>query len=169
MSIQLNSDEFIPSQREEIRKAVDEILDDFMEPLVTYTIIDEIKSLAQAANMPKSFVDGVKFKRTGKNKGEVINTWGTEEIPLARFFNYGTSKHWIEPKNKKALAFGGGGTHAQSIYFQGSAPAGTKFSKGHYVSGVPKTLVMERGFNIGKVRLAQEAAVIIQRELNYNE
>jgi len=51
--------------------------------------------------------------------------------------------------------------------FQGDKQAGTLFSKGHYVSGVPRTEAMERGFNIGKSRLAEEAAKIIEKELNY--
>lgn len=167
MSVQLNANEFIPTQREEVRKAIDEILDDFMAPLVNFTIISEIRAIAMAANIPQGFIDGVKFRKTGPNKGQVINTWGTPEVPLAVYFNYGTNKHWVQPLNKKALAFKGGGTHATAIYFQGSAPPGTVFSKGHYVSGVPRTEVMERGFNIGKKRLAEEAGKIIMKELRF--
>ncbi len=140
-----------------------------MEPLMQFTIIAEIKAIADAANIPQGFKDGVKFVRTGSNKGKIINTWGTDETPLARYFNYGTTMHWIEPKNKKALAWGGSsGRNATAIYFQGEKnPAGTKFSKGHYVSGVPRTNAMERGFNIGKKRLAEEAAKIVQKELKF--
>lgn len=169
MSVQLKSDKFIPTQRDEVRKEIDEILDDFMEPLVNFTIISEIKSIATAANIPQGFIDGVKFVKTGKNKGIVINTWGSDEKPLAKWFNYGTTLHWIEPKTAKVLAFPNtGGTHARAIYFQGSKNKGdTAFSKGHYVSGVPRTEAMERGYNIGKKKLAEEAAKIIQKELKY--
>jgi len=168
LSVQLKSDEFIPTQRDEVRKEIDEILDDFMEPLVNFTIISEIKSIATAANIPQGFIDGVKFVKTGKNKGIVINTWGTDEKPLAKWFNYGTVQHWIEPKTAKALAWEGkSGSHATAIYFQGEKKAGTIFSKGHYVSGVPRTEAMERGYNIGKKKLAEEAAKIIQKELKY--
>ncbi len=168
MSVQLNSNEYIPTQREEVKKSINEILDDFMEPLINFTIIAEIKAIAQAANIPQGFIDGVKFRRTAPNKGQVINTWGTEKTPLAIYFNYGTSKHWIEPVNAKALAWkGGGGRHATAIYFQGSTNKGTKFSKGHYVSGVPRTEAMQIGFRIGKKRLAEEASKIIQKELRY--
>jgi len=168
MSVQLNADDYIPTQRDEVRKSVNEILDDFMEPLVNATIISEIKLIAQAANMPKGFIDGVKFVKTGANKGKVINTWGTDEKPLAIWFNYGTTQHWIEPKAGGVLAWQAtSGTHATAIYFQGDKQAGTLFSKGHYVSGVPRTEAMERGFNIGKSRLAEEAAKIIEKELNY--
>jgi len=41
----------------------------------------------------------------------------------------------------------------------------TLFSKGHYVSGVPRTEVMERGFQIGKKRLVVEAGKIVRDEL----
>lgn len=168
MSVQLKSDEFIPTQREEVRKEIDKILDDFMEPLVNFTIITEIKAIAQAANIPQGFIDGVKFVKTGANKGDVINTWGTDEKPLAIWFNYGTTMHWIEPKPGGVLAWeGSGGKHATAIYFQGEKSAGTKFSKGHYVSGVPRTEAMERGYNIGKKKLAEEAAKIVQKELHY--
>ncbi len=169
MSVILNSAEYIPTQREDIRKETDKILDDFMEPLVNMTIITEIKNIAMAANIPQGFIDGVKFRKTGPNRGQVINTWGTTETPLAIFFNYGTVKHWIAPVTAKALAFpGGGGTHATAIYFQGESKKGdTLFSMGHYVSGVPRTEAMEIGFNIGKRRMAEEAAKIIERELRY--
>lgn len=165
----LNSEQFIPTQRAEIKQEIDEILDDFMEPLFNATIVAEIKSLALAANLPDGFIEGVKFRRTGKNRGQIINTWGTEEKPLAIYFNYGTSMHWIEPVNAKVLAWQGkAGRNATAIYFQGEKyPAGTKFSTGHYVSGVPRTEVMERGYNIGKKLLAQEAGKIVQKELKY--
>ncbi len=167
MSVQLKSDEFIPTQREEVRKSIDEILDDFMEPLFNFTIITEIKAIAQAANIPQGFIDGVKFVKTGPNKGQIINTWGTDEKPLAIWFNYGTTQHWIEPKAGGVLAWEGGGRHATAIYFQGEKSAGIKFSKGHYVSGVPRTEAMERGYTIGKKRLAEEASKIIQKELHF--
>ncbi len=169
MSVVLNTEEFIPTQREDIRKEVDQILDDFMEPLVHATIITEIKNIAMAANIPQGFIDGVKFRKTGPNKGQVINTWGTTKTPLAIFFNYGTVQHWIQPVTAKALAFPGGeGKHATAIYFQGESKAtDTLFSMGHYVSGVPKTEAMEIGFNLGKSQMAAQAAKIIERELRY--
>lgn len=168
MSLQLDSENYIPTQRANIKKHIDEILDDFMEPLVNFTIITEIKSIAAAANMPQAFIDGVKFIKTAKNIGKVINTWGTEEKPLARWFNYGTTRHWIEPVTAKVLAWaGGGGKNASAIFFQGEKnPGNTKFSKGHYVSGVPRTEAMERGFVLGKKQLAVEGGRIVKRELN---
>ena len=167
MTITLNADEYIPTQREEIRKEIDKILDGYMESLVNGTIIAQIKSVAQAANLPQGFIDGVKFVKTKDNAGEVINTWGSKDKPLARWFNYGTTRHWIEPKNGKVLAWKGkSGSHAQAIYFQGTSKEGDMlYSKGHYVSGVPRTEAMEIGFTLGKKLMAREAAKIVEQEL----
>ncbi len=168
MPITLDSSEYIPTQRQDAKEQIDEILDDFMEPLMNATVIAEIKSLAQAANMPQSFVNGVKFRKTEANRGEIINTWGTDSKPLALWFNEGTSQHWIEPLDPEGvLAFPAKqGRNASAIFFMGDSKEGdTLFSKGHYVSGVPKTEVMQRGFQIGKARLAEEAGRIIQSEL----
>lgn len=168
MPITLDSSEFIPTQRQDAKEQIDEILDDFMIPLMNATIIAEIKSLAEAANMPKSFIDGVKFRRTEANHGEIINTWGTDKKPLALWFNEGTSQHWIEPTDPEGvLAFPAKqGRNASAIFFMGESKEGdTLFSKGHYVSGVPKTEVMQRGFQIGKKRLAIEAGRIVEAEL----
>lgn len=168
MSVQFNADEYIPTQREELKIEINKILDAFMEPLFKSIIVEEIKIIAAAANVPQSFIDGVKFRKLGPNKGEIINTWGTEQNPLARYFNYGTTTHWIEPLDPEgALAWEGkGGRNASAIFFQGQSKEGDAlFSKGHYVSGVPRTEVMERGYNIGKKTLAVEAGKIIEKEL----
>lgn len=170
MPVTLNTEEYIPTQRAEIKKQIDKILDDFMIPLMNETIVSQIKILAQAANLPQGFVNGVKFRRTAPNKGEIINTWGTEKKPLAIWFNYGTIQHWIEPLDPDGvLAWEGrSGRNASAIYFQGESKEGDMmFSKGHYVSGIPRTEVMERGFELGKKILAEEAGRIVKQELEY--
>jgi len=170
MTLTLLADQYIPTQREEVKIQINQLLDDHMEPLVNSTIIDEIKSLSDAANVPTKFKDGVKFRKTTANHGQIINTWGTEEVPLARYFNYGTSLHWTESdKPGGTLAWpaqGGGGSKGRSIFFQSSEKkGGTIFSKGHYVSGVPRTEVMEIGFNIGTKRLIAEAGKLVKDEM----
>ena len=40
-----------------------------------------------------TIIIGIKFVRTGTNEGEIINTWGTQSLPLALWFNYGTRDH----------------------------------------------------------------------------
>ena len=167
MALVIDTSEFIPTQREGARIEIDKILDAFMEPLMRDTIIAEIKALSYAANMPQGFIDGVKFRKTEKNRGVVINTWGTETKPLAQWFNDGTKQHWIEPTVAEALAFPAtSGRHAHAIFFQGeNKGVDTLFSKGHYVSGVPRTEAMQRGFQAGKKRLAAEAAIIVRNEI----
>ena len=167
MPLEIDTSDFIPTQRDDARKTIDEVLDDFMEPLIKNTIIAEMKALGYAANLPQGFIDGIKFIKTEKNKGVIVNTWGTKERPLAKWFNYGTTQHWIEPVEAQALAWTATeGRHATAIFFRGEAKEGdVLFSKGHYVSGVPRTEVMERGFNIGKKRLAVEAGNIVRNEL----
>ncbi len=167
MPIKLVAEEFIPTQREDVKRNINELLDDYMEPLMNGTIVAEIKSLAYAANMPQGFIDGVQFRRTEPNKGEIINTWGTDLKPLAIWFNYGTDTHWIEPlKEGGVLAFPAReGSNPSAIFFQGESREGDIiFSKGHYVAGVPRTEVMERGFQIGKKRLTTEAGKLVKRE-----
>lgn len=168
MPVTIDPNQFIPTQREDLRLQINNILDAYMESLFNDYIVDEIRIIAAAANMPKSFIDGVKFVKTGLNEGEIINTWGTKDVPLAAYFNYGTTDHWIEPKSADGvLAFpASSGRNASAIFFQGSSQKGdTMFSKGHYVSGVPRTEVMEIGYKIGSGRLAEEAGKIISREL----
>lgn len=172
MSVQLDSNSYIPTQREEIKIEINKILDDFMVPLVEMTIVAEIKRISFAANIPKGFIDGVKFRKTRPNHGQVINTWGTEKKPLAKWFNYGTVMHWIEPKEEGGVlawpSGGGGGKHASAIFFQGESKKGDMmFSKGHYISGIVTTHAMEIGFNIGKKQLILEAGKIVQKELKF--
>jgi len=168
LPIEFNANEFLPPQEKELEEKLNKILDDFMEPLMKFTIVEEIKNLAKASNLPQAFVDGVKFRRTAPNEGEIINTWGTKEKPLAKWFNDGTKAHWIAPVKKKALHWLAKiGGFAKAIFFQGGTKTGSNlFSKGHYVSGIPKTEVMQRGFAIGKKRLVIEAGKIVESELN---
>lgn len=168
MPVKFKRDEFIPTQKAELKERINLFLDEHMEQLFNDFIVDEIRVLAAAANMPKSFIDGVKFIKDAKNQGRIVNTWGTKEKPLAIWFNYGTAQHWIEPLTKDGvLAFGNTqGRNASAIFFQGESKKGdTMFSKGHYVSGVPRTEAMEIGYRVGSARLAQEAAKLTEEVL----
>ena len=53
----------------------------------------------------------------------------------------------------------GGGKNTSAIYYKGGdkKSGNTIFSKGHYISGQPKTLAMERGVEDSKNPLIQEA------------
>ncbi len=168
MTVTIDPTQYIPTQREDLRNQINEILDANMEQLFNDFVVDEIRVIAAAANMPRHFIDGVKFVKTGKNEGEIINTWGSKDEPLAKWFNYGTTMHWIEPKDADGvLAFPAtGGRNASAIFYQSGATEGdTMFSKGHYVSGVPRTEVMEIGYKVGSANLAEEAGKIVNKEL----
>jgi len=168
MTVTIDPTQYIPTQREDLRNQINEILDANMENLFNDYVVDEIRIIAAAANMPKHFIDGVKFVKTGKNEGEIINIWGTKDEPLAKWFNYSTSMHWIEPLTPDGvLAFPAtGGKNASAIFSQGGQQAGdTMFSKGHYVSGLPRTEVMEIGYRVGSKRLSVEAGKIVEKEL----
>jgi len=109
MSIQLDSDTLgTPTQNSEAKKIVNQIIDENMEFLVNTYMIPELRSVALSSNLPDGFVIGIKFVKTGTNEGKIINTWGTEEKPLALWFNYGTRDHgskgnWADFVNLKFL------------------------------------------------------------------
>ncbi len=128
-----------------------ENLDDLMNEFVVF----EVVAAAKASNLPLEFIAGIKWKRTGELAGKIISSWGTQEKPLAKWFNDGTPDHWIEPlKEGGVLAWEATfGKHAKAIFFMGDAQEGsTLFSKGHYVSGLDKTEAMERGIDNGMKR-----------------
>lgn len=128
---------------------VNRILDENMSFLVNSYLIPELRAVAMSSNLPDGFVIGIKFVKTGDNEGKIINTWGTEDLPLALWFNYGTKDHgslgnWaLHWKDK---------TTGKDIYAM-------------YVRGVPKTLAMEIGMEIGEKRLKSEVPRFIERQL----
>ena len=123
-----------------LKPQTQEYLDDNMQSLYEKHVIPEVKSIAMAMNLPRKFIDGIKFVKTGKNEGKVINTWGTPNKPLARWFNYGTKAHFIAPIGALSLHW---------ITKEGR----DAYSKGHMVSGLPKTNAMEIGIEQGMNRL----------------
>ena len=145
-----------------------ENLDDLMKEFVVF----EAVASAKASNLPLEFIDGIEWKRTGELTGKIINTWGTTEKPLAKWFEFGTPDHWIAPlKAGGVLAFPATfGTHATAIFFMGNKEMGqTLFSKGHYVSGLPKTEAMQRGIDTGfkraKTAILKNSKSEVSREL----
>jgi len=134
------------------RQYLIENLDDLMNEFVVF----EVVAAAKASNLPLEFIAGIAWKRTGDLSGRIVNTWGTAEKPLAKWFNDGTPDHWIAPlKPGGVLAWEATfGRHAKAIFFMGGAQEGqTLFSKGHFVSGLDKTEAMERGIATGMKRL----------------
>lgn len=173
MPVTINVEEYLPLQKADLKKKINNILDANMENLFNEYVVQEIRIISAAMNMPKEFIDGVKFIKTGNNKGEIINTWGSSEKPLALWFNHGTVTHWIEPIDPDGvLAWGNTfGKNSPAIYFQGtgSKKGDMMFSRGHYVSGINPTYAMETGYEIGSKHLAVAASELIQKELESGE
>ena len=82
-----------------------------------------------------------------------------KNIPLDLFFEHGTKDHWIEPKEKKALHWiDTGGSAAKAIYSQGDnlTDGVSRFSKGHYVSGIKSLHIIEDTVKANKEELQRE-------------
>lgn len=131
--------------------------------------------ISRAANLPEKFVNGFKFVKTGRNRGKIINTWGTKDKPLAKWFNYGTKeKIWIAPTTPGGtLAFPStgpsGGKNPSGIFFKSASvpkAGSTIFSKGHYITGQPKTEAMERGVESSKKTLIVIATKDVEGKVN---
>lgn len=129
---------------EELEDNTNDFLDENMEAWYNQYVVEEIKRIVRAMNLPQKFIDGVKFVKTGKNEGKVINTWGSMEKPLALWFNDGTADHFIAPLGPWLLHWITElGRHA--------------YSAGHTVSGLPKTQAMEIGIQVGQKALQERA------------
>ena len=114
------------------KQYIEENLDDLIETHV----VNEIKSISRAMNLPQHFIDGVKSLRVGPLHIKIINTWGTAEVPLAKFFNNGTNDHFIAPLGDWLLRW--------------VTPLGNiARSRGHMVRGIQKTEAMEIGIKVG--------------------
>lgn len=147
--IENSSPESIDESLELGVKEVNNLLDDNMEFLVNEYVIPECRAVAMSSNVPDDFVIGIKFVKTGYLEGEIINTWGTKELPLALWFNYGTRDHGSKgdyPLHWKDKETG------DDIYAM-------------WVRGVPKTLVMETGIEIGTERLKAAVPKFIEEKI----
>lgn len=146
LKLDVNSVELVQAQLEEQVEEVNRILDKNMSMLMDRYMIPEVKGAARAANVPKKFVDGISFRKTGDNEGDVINSWGDEEKPLALWFNHGTIDHgslgnW--PLHWKSKSTG------KDIY-------------ANFVRGVPRTNAMEIGIELGMIRLKSEVPRFVE-------
>ncbi len=167
MSIQ-QAIEDIENLEPQAHEYLTENLDSIMENFVVF----EAKASARASNLPKEFTNGISWKRTSETSGKIVNSWGSQEKPLAKWFEEGTPDHWIEPLTPDGvLAFPATfGKNATAIYYMGNAEKGaTLFSKGHFVSGLEKTEAMARGIKLGwkkaKTAILKNSKAMISRKL----
>lgn len=107
-----------------------------LQQLMDEHVVDTIKSVARAMNLPQHFIDGVKVVIVEPLHVQIINTWGTTKVPLAKFFNDGTQDHFIAPLGDWLLHW--------------ITPLGRHaYSRGHMVRGIQKTEAMEIGIALG--------------------
>ncbi len=158
----------LAATEEEVNKILDQNMTGWFEEIV----VPEIKRVAIAMNMPNGFIEGIGFIKKGENLGSIVNTWGSEEKPLAKWFNWGTVDHWVEAIFAKVLSWiskgADAGKNPSAINFQRAddQPGQRRFSKGHFVSGLQRKEAMEFGINQGNKRLISELPKLIQGKLN---
>lgn len=141
--------------------------------------MDDVRRFAAAANMPKQFVEHIIIRKQTRKSTEFelpgdlrtlgkrrtvtqrhnwvldntwrkVTKWGTAE--LGAYFEYGTKRHWLAPRLAKALAW------------QDKETEEWRFSKGHYISGLPRVMAMHRGYAAGKERMRLQATMEIMAE-----
>ena len=143
-----------------LEKQITEFINNSMPEWLRDTVLKEAVRFSYAANMPQSFVDGIKITNEGKYRLE--NEWSENNKPLAVYFEFGTRDHWIAPKDPKGvLAWKSKGTgksrHGSAIYYKNSTEqkGDMIFSKGHYVSGLPRLEPMTQGYKLGMRKLKE--------------
>lgn len=133
-----------------------------MIEVVDDTILESCRTVARAAGMTQGYIDAIAFERTGFLKGDVLNDFSEtnndaigSEVPLADFFEDGTTTHFHEPRTED-------GTLAWEEDGQ------TKFSKGHWIRGIRAMKIMENGFNFGLPIFIEKLTQRINRFLQEN-
>ena len=140
----------------DIEREVAPFIRDNMKKWIEETVLKRILSFCRAANMPQSFIDHIHIEIVD-GQYAIVNDWkNSEGKPLSIFFEHGTVDHWISPRTGGFVT--GGvlawpavpGKHGSAIYYQsGVAPGTMLFSKGHYVTGLPKLEPMHKGMKKG--------------------
>ena len=181
MSTEIGFEDITTIQLRESKDRVNMELDDQMEHFFNTIIIPECKAMARAANTPKEFEDGFKFVKTGRNAGKVINTFGSPELPLAKFFNYGTKKNYlIEPKvqhpkgsvraerDKDIVGDDNEVVHPSVLKIP--MPDGSFIFRAWVIHpGFVKSLAMEKGVQVGTKRLIEVSSKHIMEKFSKNE
>lgn len=119
-----------------------------------------------------------KYSQSGKLKLVFkVNYFDQEtgEIPLWAFFEYGTKRHFIAPRNKKALKWEvGGTTGSQSQTLTQALSSNTNpdnvyaFSKGHFVSGIKPRKVLYWTLKRGNKKFGNELMKGLRKFLKDN-
>ncbi len=143
---------------------VNTFLDNKMEDYYNRYVIPEIKAIGRAANAPEAFIESFKFVKTGRGRGKIINTLGSKELPLAKWFNYGTKRNYLietkvkHPKGARRAErekedIGGGHVSEPMTLHYVDDNGVDHFPETVIHPGQPKTLVMEKGVTSGSKQL----------------
>lgn len=161
---------------ENLEQKVNQIINDNMEEWFKTIVIPEAKRMSEAMNLPEKFTSAIQYRQLGKGKGQVVNNFGSPDVPLAIFFNYGTKRNYvIEPKVKHAKirpraprdtekVGDNSVVHPEALHW--IAPTGEHvFRKRVIHPGFPKTLAMQFGVEQGKNRLIQLLPSLIEDKM----
>ena len=133
-------------------------------------VLGEAKRIAQAANLPKGFIDHLRIEKNGTSY-TLVNDWELDDgTPLADYFEHGTNYHWIEPKvintpsgraepgHQSEKSFGDkGDQHVSEPKFLHWKKDGLNFfSSGHFVRGIQAFKTMEFAVQIGVPQVVEE-------------
>lgn len=132
-------------------------MDEWMEVEIRQRAV----SYASAQNLPLEFIDGIKLRKSAS--GYILyNDWiGKFNEPLAKWFEMGTKRHWIEPKVKhppggrvegrstEEVEHGDGTSIQHPSVLHWVSNGVNFFSKGHYVSGIKAFKTMATAITVG--------------------
>lgn len=180
MVLDLNFEDHSRGKMINVRSQVKDFIDDNMEDNYNRFIIPEIKAISRAANLPEAFVESFAFVKTGPNRGKIINTLGTKQNPLAKYFNYGTKRNYpittkvLHPEGtpraeREKEDIGGGSVSEPSTLHYVDAGGIDHFPKMVIHPGFPRTLAMEVGLRLGQKRLIAEVKNQIKNKFSDND
>lgn len=154
---------------------VPKFVNDNLDTWIAETILRQAQMYARAANMPRKFIDNIRVE-SGPGGFDLVNEWkGKKGEPLAEWFEFGTERHWVEPKDKDGVLAWPAVAHgkqrnAPAIYFKRGTKKGTMlFSKGHYVSGLPAIEPMTRGVEQGIHKLKRRIRREVKNKFAYED
>lgn len=158
-------------------RRVQQIINENAEDWIYDYVVLETKRMALAMFLPEKFIESIELRYHGNGRASVVNTFGTPDVPLAKFFNYGTKRNYtIEPKvvhgtpaprsprdkervGDKSVKV----VHPQALKWESGGE--TRFAKRVTHPGFPKTMAMEFGVQQGKKFLMQHLQKLIQDKL----
>ena len=135
--------------------------------------LDLFRNIAMGQGLSERYANSLeiklknKYSQSGKLKLNFIVNYfdeDTGEIPLWKFFEFGTRRHFIEPKNTKALRWQTGTTSSVT----GAGSPIYAFSKGHFVSGIKPRKVLYWTLKRGHKRFGNQLVKGLKKFLKDN-